>query len=111
VERDELWDRFESGESQWSIARALGRSPSTVRSVLVSSGWRRPGPTREWCRLRLSMVEREEISRGVAVGESVRAIAGRIGRSRSTVSPKVANNGGRHRYRAVVAHRYRYNEL
>ncbi len=42
VERNELWDLYEAGESQRSISRRLGRSPSTVRTQLVSAGWRRP---------------------------------------------------------------------
>ncbi len=104
-ERSELWDRWEAGESQRSIARALERSPSTVRTQLLSSGWRRPVPASEWCSLRLSLGEREEISRGIAQGESLRSIAQRLGRSSSTVSREVANNGGCDRYRAVAAHR------
>ena len=84
-ERVELWDRWEAGESQRSIARALGRSPSTVRTVLVSSQWRRPVPPREWSCLRLSFAEREEISRGIAEGLSLRSIAEGLGRSPSTV--------------------------
>ena len=104
-ERIELWDRWEAGESQRSIARALGRSPSTVRTVLVSSRWRRPVPPREWSQLRLSLAEREEISRGIAEGLSLRRIAEGLGRSGSTVCREVASNGGRGRYRAVAAHR------
>jgi IS30 family transposase len=46
------------------------------------------------------MAEREEISRGVAAGESCRQIAARLGRAPSTVSRELARNGGRHRYRA-----------
>ncbi len=46
-ERSELWDRWEAGESQRSIASALDRSPSTIRTQLLSSGWRRPVPHRE----------------------------------------------------------------
>ncbi len=104
-ERNELWDRWEAGESQRSIARALDRSPSTVRTRLVSSGWRRPVPAGEWCSLRLSMGEREEISRGIARCESLRSIASRLGRSSSTVSREVKVNGGYDRYRATAAHR------
>ena len=103
-ERSELWDRWEDGESQRSIARALGRSPATVRTRLLSSGWRRPVPAVEWCSLRLSLSEREEISRGIAVGESLRSIADRLGRSSSTVSREVRINGGCDQYRAVTAH-------
>jgi IS30 family transposase len=49
------------------------------------------------------MAEREEISRGVAAGESYRQIAARLGRAPSTVSREVTRNGGRHRYRAQLA--------
>ena len=105
LEKSEVWDRFEAGESQRSISRRLGRSPSTVRTLLVGSGFRRPVPGPEWSSLRLSLSEREEISRGLAVGESMRCIASRLGRAASTVSREVAANGGRHRYRATSAHR------
>jgi IS30 family transposase len=104
-EQNELWDRWEAGESQRSISRQLGRSPSTVRTQLVSAGWRRPTPPVEWCSLRLSLSEREEISRGLARDESLRSIADRLGRSPSTVSREVKINGGHLRYRANVAHR------
>jgi IS30 family transposase len=77
-ERDVLWDLYEAGESQRSISRRLGRSPSTVRTQLVSAGWRRPTPPPEWCSLRLSLSEREEISRGLARDESLRSIASRF---------------------------------
>jgi len=104
-EREELWDRWEAGESQRSISRRLGRSPSTVRTQLVSAGWNRPVPVREWSSQRLSLGEREEISRGLACGESLRCIAHRLGRAPSTVSREVKTNGGHLEYRAIVAHR------
>jgi IS30 family transposase len=87
-EGNELWDRWEAGESQRSIARALDWAPATIRTRLLSSGWRRPVPAAERCSLRLSLDEREEISRGIARGESLRSIAERLGRSASTV-PKL----------------------
>jgi len=104
-ERSELWDLWEAGGSQRSIARALDRAPATIRTRLLSSGWKRPTPPTEWCSLRLSLGEREEISRGIARGDSLRSIAGRLGRSSSTVSREVKINGGCDRYRAVAAHR------
>jgi len=104
-EREELWDRWEAGESQRLISRRLGRSPSTVRTQLIASGWKRPTRSEEWCSLRLSLVEREEISRGLARDESLRRIAHRLGRSPSTVSREVKTNGGHLKYRATVAHR------
>jgi hypothetical protein len=48
-ERRELWDRWEDGASQRSIARALGRAPATVRTRLLSSGWKRPVPPFDSC--------------------------------------------------------------
>ena len=104
-ERSELWDRWEAGESQRAIARALDRSPATIRTRLLSWGWRRPVPARAWSSLRLSLGEREEISRGIATGESLRSIARRLDRSSSTVSREVKANGGCDQYRAVAAHR------
>ena len=67
-EKAELWDRFEAGESLRSISRELGRAPSSVRTHVVAAGWRRPIPAGDWCRLRLSFGEREEISLGLAGG-------------------------------------------
>ena len=80
VEKSEIWDRFEAGESQQSISRRLGRSPSSIRSYMVSSGFRRPAPSREWSSLRLSLTEREEISRGLAAGDSMRTLVERWSR-------------------------------
>jgi len=103
-EQTEIWDRFESGESLRSISRVLGRPPSTIRTHVVSAGWKRPVPAGEWSPQRLSFAEREEISRAIAAGSSMRHIARCLGRAPSTVSREVAANGGRLRYRASVAH-------
>ena len=105
LEKSEIWDRFERGESQRSISRRLGRPRSTIRTHLVSAGFRRPLSAGEWSSLRLSLTEREEISRGLAVGETMRCIAARLERAPSTVCREVASNGGRDRYRAAGAHR------
>jgi len=59
---------------------------------------------------RLSAAEREEIRSGLEVGESLRAIAGRLGRAPSTISREVNANGGRAGYRGWRAHR-RANDL
>ncbi len=85
-EKAELWDRFEAGESFRSISRRLGRPPSTIRTHVVSGGFCRPLPASGWSRVRLSLSEREEISRGLAAGESLRGIARRLRRAASTVS-------------------------
>ena len=78
--------------------------PSTVRDLLKRTGGIRPAPRCRW-ELRLSLEEREEISRGLAAGESLRAIAAGLGRVPSTISREVAGNGGRSRYRALAADR------
>jgi len=67
-------------------------SPSTVRDLLKRTGGIRPVPRRRW-ELRLSLAEREEISRGLAAGLSLRSIAAGLGRAPSTVSREVAGNG------------------
>ena len=104
-EKSEVWDRFEEGESLRSISRRLDRPPSTIRTHVVSAGFRRPVPAGEWSSFRLSLTEREEISRGLAVGETMRCIAARLERAPSTVCREVSSNGGRDRYRATSAHR------
>jgi IS30 family transposase len=83
------------------IARTVGRPQTTVR--LYVDRLRRPSLTRSRWALRLSLAEREDISRGLAAGESLRAIAARLGRAPSTISREVRANGGPGGYRAVVA--------
>jgi IS30 family transposase len=104
AEKAELWDALERGESMRGIAHRMGRAHSSIRTYIVDCAGRRPKPPGS-SEFRLSLMEREEISRGVAAGESFRAIAKRIGRAPSTVSREVAANGGRRRYRALPAER------
>ena len=99
---DEIWSRLRSGHSVKPTARALGLPTSTVRTYLIRCGGIRPDP-RHRAAGRLSFEEREEISRGLAAGLSLRAIAAGLGRSPSTISREVAGNGGRRRYRATAA--------
>src|SRR5262245_37957408 len=94
----------EAGVPVKRIAKQLGRQNSSLRMFIADAGGRRPS-ARERCALRLSLAEREEISRGVAAGQSFRAIARGMGRSASTISREVNANGGRARYRAVAADR------
>jgi IS30 family transposase len=86
------------------ICEAIGRDRWTTRRNINYLA-RRPPPEPKRSPLRLSLAEREEISRGVAAGESLRAIAKRLGRAPSTVSRDIALNGGARRYRAVSADR------
>ena len=82
----------------------LGSSPASIRAFEEASGGVRPAVRHRSVR-HLSLVEREEISRGVAASESLRVLARRFGRAPSTLSREVARNGGRHRYRAHRADR------
>ena len=104
AEIDALWERLKAGQAAKPASRELGLPTSTVRSYLVRCGGVRPAPRRRR-EGRLQLAEREEISRGLAAGLSVRAIAGQLGRAPSTVSREVNANGGRRAYRAVSADR------
>jgi IS30 family transposase len=99
---DEIWSRLRAGHSARPAARALGLPTSTVRAYLIRCGGIRPEPRHRGVG-RLSLEEREEISRGLAGGLSLRSVAAGLGRSASTISREVASNGGRRRYRATVA--------
>jgi IS30 family transposase len=95
----EVWDRWQAGDANRLIGRDLGRSAASIRAFVESWGGVRPEPRRRSLR-HLSLIEREEISRGVAAGDSLRSIGVRLGRAASTVSRELARNGGHHRYRA-----------
>ena len=97
-----MWDRWEKGESLNSIARHFGRSHSSIQGILSRTGGIRPAPRRRSC-LALTLSEREEISRGVATGRSLRSIAVLLHRAPSTVSREINRNGGRRTYRANAA--------
>jgi Helix-turn-helix domain len=70
----ELWERWKKGEGLKSIGRAFGKPSSCIFAHLRPSGGIMP-PARRRSRLALTMAEREEISRGIVEGQSVRAIA------------------------------------
>jgi len=99
-----IWDMREAGVPVKRIAKHLGRQNSSLRMFIADAGGRRPS-ARERCELRLSLAEREEISRGVAAGLSLREIARGMGRAASTICREVNANGGRSKYRALPADR------
>ena len=101
AQKAELWQRWKSGQSLSDIGRALGKHAGSVHGVLSANGGILPA-TRCRSSRSLSLAEREEISRGIAVGASMRKIAAIINRSPSTVSREVSRNGGS-TYRAVEA--------
>lgn len=101
-QKRELWERWKKGETLSDIGRALGKAPGSVFGVLRLGGGIYRHPRRRSERS-LSLAEREEVSRGIAAGRSMREIARCIGRAPSTVSREINRNGGRRRYRAAVA--------
>ena len=104
-QRAELWERWRGGQCVADIARALERrNKSGVYRILAASGGIPPRPRRRAART-LRLEEREEISRGVAAGDSIRRIARRLGRAPSTVSRELRRHGGPSCYRASDADR------
>lgn len=99
----QIWVLLESGETLTDIGKAIGRSITTVRSFVLRHDGRWPCEPTVWSDKRMCLADREEISRGLALGESFRAIACRISRAPSTVSREVNANGGKDEYRAVDA--------
>jgi IS30 family transposase len=70
-DRKTIWDMREAGVPVKRIAKHLDVS---LRKFIADHGGTRPTP-RQRSELRLSIEEREEISRGLAAGLSIRAIA------------------------------------
>ncbi len=101
-ERVDLWQRWRRGQSLSEIGRALGKAPASVFGLVRARGGLSPAPRRRSGRA-LSIVEREEISRGLSRGVPLRQIAARLGRAPSTISREVRRNGGAVRYRAAKA--------
>ena len=104
TERQRIAELLAEGAPVWRLHEEISRSRYAIRRAVVAL--HRP-PKQEPRRspLRLSLAEREEISRGLAAGEPVREIARRLGRAPSTVCREVAANGGGGRYRACAADR------
>ena len=97
-----MWDRWQKGDSMHAIARLFDRGHSSVQGILSATGGIRP-LQRSRSSLTLTLSEREEISRGVVAGYSIRCLAESLGRAPSTVSREINRNGGRRRYRANKA--------
>ncbi|MDN5781297.1 MAG: IS30 family transposase [Luteimonas sp.] len=97
-----MWDRWQKGESLHQIARLFDRHHSSVRAILVESGGIRPAARCRSARA-LSLVEREDVSRALVAGHSIRSIASTLGRAPSTISREIRRNGGAASYRASHA--------
>src|SRR5256885_12169698 len=104
-QKDELWERWKNGQSVLAISRALERRNKTgVQRIVALNGGIAPAPR---CRAvaALKLEEREEISRGIAAGRSVRRIARGLKRSPSTISREIRRNGGSPTYPGKPAER------
>lgn len=97
-----MWERWRQGWTLHQIAHLFNRAHTSVRGVLAQTGGIRP-PQRSRSAIALTLAEREEISRSVAEGHSIRSIAAQLGRAPSTVSREIGRNGGQADYRATEA--------
>lgn len=97
-----MWERWRKGDTLHQIAQLFDRHHSSIQGILARTGGIQPAP-RHRSQLALTLAEREEISRAVVAGQSIRSIAARLGRAPSTISREVQRNGGRQDYRASQA--------
>lgn len=102
AESAEVWDRWQRGDGLKLIGRVFGRTSSAIFQHLKPHGGIRPAPRRRSRRV-LSLDDREEVSRGIAAGISLRSIATQLRRAPSTISRELKRNGGHRRYRAAAA--------
>ena len=101
-QKADIWQRWKAGESLHEIGRAFGKDHGSIQFLLAQHGGIAPAVRRRSQRT-LTLAEREEISRGIASGSSIREIARGLERAASTVSREVARHGGRPVYRASEA--------
>lgn len=94
-----MWERWRKGDSLQQIAQLFDRNHSSIQRILAETGGIQPAPRRR-SRLALTLAEREEISRGLVVGRSTRAIAALLKRAPSSISREIRRNGGPGNYRA-----------
>jgi hypothetical protein len=97
-----MWERWRKGDTLHQIAQLFDRNHSSIQPILAETGGIRPIPRRR-SGLALTLVEREEISRAVVAGHSIRSMATRLGRAPSTISREIKRNGEREGYRASQA--------
>jgi IS30 family transposase len=102
AQRVDMWCRWRAGYPIAQIARAFGRDHGSIGSLLARRGGIAPH-VRSRRSTALTLIEREDISRGIASGESGRTIAARMGRAPSTISREIMRHGGRGAYRANAA--------
>src|SRR6201996_2541831 len=103
-QRIDMWRRWKAGESLHEIGRGFGKGHGSIRFLLTQRGGIVPAARRRSLRT-LTLAEREDISRGIASGSSIREIAKGLQRPVSTVSQEVSRHGGGAPYRAREAAR------
>lgn len=94
-----MWDRWRKGDSLQKIAQRFDRNHSSVQRILLVTGGIEP-PRRRRSSPALTLAEREEVSRSLVAGRSIRSIADALGRAPSTISREITRNGGPGGYRA-----------
>ena len=102
TQRAEMWSRWKAGQSLNAIGRVLGKDKQVIHFLLARHGGIAPTARRR-SRRALTLAEREDVSRGIVSGCSMRVIAQHLSRACSTVSREVARHGGRAQYRANQA--------
>jgi IS30 family transposase len=108
-QKRDLWTRWKQGQPMSEIARALEKNHGSIHYAVALHGGIPPAERRR-SRLALRLPEREEVSRGIAAGHSLRHIASMIERAPSTISREIARNGGRDGYRASAADRRAWDQ-
>src|SRR5258707_9732276 len=101
-QRTDMWSRWKAGQSLHEIGRAFGKDHVSIQFMLSQHGGIFPTPRRRSLRT-LTLTEREDISRGIASGSSIREIAKGLQRAVSTVSREGARHGGRPQNRSSAA--------
>lgn len=97
-----MWERWKQGATLHEIGKLFDRPHTSIHRILAETGGFRPAQRSRGPKA-LTLAEREEISRALVTCESIRSIAGRLGRAPSTISREIQRNGGRDGYRASQA--------
>jgi IS30 family transposase len=108
IEKRDIWSRWKAGQSLHEIGRAFDKPHNSIRCLLLPRGGI-PPLARRRSRRALTLSEREDISRGMASGSSIREIARHLDRAVSTVSREVTRHGGCPAYRAHAADEQAWN--
>src|SRR5258708_19409163 len=103
LQRNDMWRRWKGGQSLHEIGRVFSKDHVSIQFMLAQHGGIAPTARRR-SPLTLTLAERENISRGIASGGSIREIAKGLQRAVSTVSREVSRHGGRPLYRQNETH-------